>query len=227
MTLKFEWPKGLYKPIPYTFSDGTKGVWNTAKFNEDAAHDYNERIKILDMAMGIESQLNEFIGKLFISNRLNYLQFEELILNRISFEGKIEVFENLLKNLALSYLFLNNKKFTIKFTENNEVIIDKFIININKLIELIKDIKDIRNNSVHIYSPIFGKDTIHRRTNKYHGVKVYDKNEILIKGNFIIWLLQRGQKENWINRAVLEEFYNKYKNVLIGVAKPKGEDCVV
>lgn len=215
----FEWPKGIYKQIPYTFSDGTKGIWNLKKFNEDADYDFKERIKILDIAMGIERKLNEFIGNIFIPDGLTYFQFEEVILNRVNFEGKIDIFEDFLKNSSLSYLLLENKNFVIKLTAKNEIVINNFTLNINVLIKSIKEIKDIRNNSVHIYSPIFGKDTIFRRTNRHLGMKEYNKEEILIKGNFILWVLQLAQKENWIDENVLTEFYKKYEDILRKVAK--------
>ena len=211
--MKFEWPKGIYKTISFKDRDGSIYIWNKDKFNDRAFNDYNERIKILDIALALEFNINQIIGMAFFENVGLYLHFEGLILNKLTFESKIDIFENLLKNPILFYLLKGSDNLDIE-QSNNGIKVSKFILNVNKSLKLIRDIKDIRNSTVHHISPIFAGEKIVRKTKKYFSIKQYDKEEILIKGNFIVWILSLFFKKNSLNEDSLIKFYEKYQKVL-------------
>ncbi len=205
--LKFEFPNKIYNRIEY---------YNEEKFHQRYIDEYNNRMIFLDLSLSIEQVLSDIISiAIRMDNENRDFFLEEMIINRLDFRDKQEIIKNIFReNYWL--VILNYKKI-----DEKNISIGKFNININKFIKVIEVIRNIRNHITHKSRILYTKDgkIVRSSRNKIFDYKEYDREEVLIKGHFVLWLLYNLKRSsNLIDMIELINYYKKYQEVLSGIA---------
>ncbi len=208
--LKFEYPTDIMKELEPFESDGEKWVLNPKKFHEIWTEEYKERTRFLDLALAIEQQIDMLITRFLTDDSIKSYFIEEVILNKVTFEQKVSILASILKE----ELPMLNKNICFENLEKNVISISKFKVKTNKLLDVIKHIKNIRNHTVHSHKPIFNDESIILNSKRQVDFNEIGKEETLIKGHFALWLLQLTEKKPYINEQSLITYYHKYNDSL-------------
>lgn len=219
--MKFERPKDLFD-----FSKPQKIGDEEFRYNEVAFHrawekEYQERIKFLDVALPLEGAVDYFISKVLFDDFIRGYFMVEMILSKIDFDQKITIFESLIYNFEI---FKGTISSPLNFEKisDKEIKVDNFYIKLNKLLYEIRLIKDIRNHCVHRHRPIFGKDIIIKESQKkLYEHKTFDKEAVLVKGHFILWLFNLIHKDPFMRLEGFINYYKKYQDILKEIAEYK------
>lgn len=218
--MKFECPKGIIKVIPVTSPvDGKEYILNKDKINEIYSKEYESRMVLLDLAFSIEDSLNKILTNIFIpKTELIYdtkMDFEMILLPRLTFDAKIEIFNYILNDELVCYHLIKNKNINLTLSEHKLINISQYSINKDKFIEWFIILKTIRNQCVHNFFPIAGGDLLclHSKTKPFT-LNQYNKDEVLIIGHFVTWILYLSLRENNIDHKIFYNYCKKYERIL-------------
>lgn len=180
-------------------------------------------MKFLDLSLSIESSIDQVISTFFTSDFFKSYVMQNLIFDKIDLRDKTQIFKSILEDKNLHSLMMPDS-LTFRFDElREELIVDGFTITVGKLIETIDRVREIRNISAHSKLLSFSEKNIFKRNRyKLFSDKEYNKEELLIKGHFVLWLIQCLIKNNLIYPGGLLDYYKKYEPLLksIAVIKP-------
>ncbi len=210
--MKYEEPKDMFNTISHTGPDGKNWVINSDKINEYWHEEYKDRLKFLDLSLAIEGSIDQLICAR-ISEKMDHF-LDRVVLTKMDFSNKILIMKTILSKDDLYH----NKDLRFEIGED-KILVDKlFKLHINKTIQIIEDIREVRNHSVHSHQFVFGRDNKILKRSKIKPLEFseeLDKEELLIKGHFVLWILNLFTDSlNHINKNSLLNYYTKYESIL-------------
>lgn len=210
--LKFEYPNGIIKPIKIKDLDGTVMVANLKAFDEIYDNDFKERSRVLDLAFSIEFAIDQIICYRISEDFFIHDFLEDILLSRIDLMDKREI----LRSILLEDEYFHSDSLNFKHMDEKNLKIDNFKLKINPFLEIIKEVIEIRNNIAHQKRPVFSVRGTIIKYSKTHFAKLSEinKEEFMINGHFVLWILNSICKDNYIEGKALEAYFVKYKDIL-------------
>ncbi len=214
--IKFEYPERIFNELKFKDLKGKTFIFSYSKFDELAYNEFQERIKFIDIWLAMEQKIEDIVSYRVQKDKFIHNFIKETILSKITFYDKILILKTIFKVDIFATDMLN---FSRKSDE--EIIINKFQIKINKIFEILEELNLIRNQSAHSHKFFIGGDIILKQ-NRIDPFKQEEINKeiLLIKSHFILWIFYSIIDEcNRINQDELEKYYKKYEKQLFDIAK--------
>lgn len=212
--MRFERPKDIMKDFGPVEIGGEQFKLNPEAFQRQQEKEYMSRLVFLDLALSMEGEIDEIIVRPITKDVIKSDFVEETLLSKISFEQKINIFRQLLKQPFPG----SERVFNIRVLKNNEIIVGDYKIRINRFLGVIRLVKEVRNHAVHKHRVFIAYDKIMLHGSDRQASQEYDKEEVLIKGHFCLWIINLMKTNSWINEESLKAYFEKYKEILSSIA---------